>query len=152
MTMVRPRVYVDTSVVGGCLDDDFSEESNALFENARRGELTIVVSDLLLEELARAPEKVREILLGLPGECVEEIGQSAVSRNLCQAYLDAGVVSRQSANDAHHVALATMARVDVIVSWNFKHIVHFDIIRLFNAVNLREGYPMIDIRSPREVV
>jgi hypothetical protein len=55
-------------------------------------------------------------------------------------------------DDAHHVAIATVARVDVIVSWNFRHIVHFDKIRGFNAVNFREGYPAMEIRSPKELV
>jgi hypothetical protein len=71
---------------------------------------------------------------------------------LRDAYLAAGVVGAASENDAHHVALAAVARADLIVSWNFKHIVHVDKIRRFNAVNLIEGYGMIDIRSPLEVV
>lgn len=71
---------------------------------------------------------------------------------MAESYIDAGVLPQASAEDAHHVALATLARSDVIVTWNFKHIVHVDKIRLFNAVNLREGYPLIDIRSPKEVV
>jgi predicted nucleic acid-binding protein len=150
--MNRLRVYVDTSVVGGCLDEEFAEESRALLEMARRGEIVIVTSDLLLEELARAPKAVQQVLSDLPRECVEAMRQSDASLRLCQAYLDAGVVSPQSESDAHHVALSTIARADVIVSWNFKHIVHLDKIRLFNAVNLREGYPMVDIRSPKEMV
>ena len=68
------------------------------------------------------------------------------------AYVGAQVVGPSSRNDAHHVALATLARADLIVSWNFKHIVHIDRIRRFNAVNLMEGHPTIEIRSPREVV
>ena len=54
--------------------------------------------------------------------------------------------------DAQHIALATVCRADLVVSWNFKHIVHYEKIRGFNSVNLREGYGMVDIRSPREVV
>lgn len=150
--MIRLRVYVDTSVVGGCLDEEFAEESRALLQMARRGDTVILASDLLLEELARAPKAVQQVLVDLPRECVEDMQQSDASRRLCQAYLDAGVVSPQSESDAHHVALSTVGRADVIVSWNFKHIVHFDKIRLFNAVDLREGYPMIDIRSPKEMV
>ena len=71
---------------------------------------------------------------------------------LRDAYLEAEVVGGTHGNDAYHVALATVARADLIVSWNFKHIVHFDKIRGFNAVNLREGYLPMEIRSPREVV
>jgi hypothetical protein len=54
--------------------------------------------------------------------------------------------------DAHHVALATIAKADLIVSWNFKHIVHVDKIRAFQPVNLVQGYTSIDIRSPLEIV
>ena len=150
--MVRLRVYVDTSVVGGCQDEEFAEDSRALFDMARHSELVVLVSDLLLQELVRAPKAVQQVLLDLPDEGVEEVYQSAESRQLWRAYLDANVVSPRSEGDAHHVALASVARADVLVSWNFRHIVHFDKIRLFNAVNLREGYPMIDIRSPKEIV
>ncbi len=51
-----------------------------------------------------------------------------------------------------HIAVATLGRVDVVVSWNFKHIVNLNRIRLYNSVNLKLGYPMIEIRSPREVL
>lgn len=58
--MIRLRVYVDTSVVGGCLDEEFAEESRALLEMARRGDIVILASDLLLEELVRAPKAVHK--------------------------------------------------------------------------------------------
>ena len=50
-----------------------------------------------------------------------------------------------------HIALATLARVDALVSWNFKHIVNLHRIRGFNGVNLMRGYGTLEIRSPREV-
>jgi len=55
-------------------------------------------------------------------------------------------------NDMLHIALATIAEVDVLVSWNFRHIVRLDKILLFNAVNLEQGYKPLTIFSPREVV
>ena len=55
-------------------------------------------------------------------------------------------------DDAYHIAVATVNRLDVLVSWNFKHIVNYDKIKLFNSINLRLGYPMIEIRSPKEFV
>lgn len=54
--------------------------------------------------------------------------------------------------DAQHIAIATVGRVDVLVSWNFKHIVNLGRILGYNSVNLREGYPTIEIRTPREVL
>ena len=71
---------------------------------------------------------------------------------LRDAYLSAGIVSEKWADDAGHVAAASVHGADLIVSWNFKHIVHFDKIRQYNAVNLLNGYREIDIRSPAEVI
>ncbi|MGD0897458.1 MAG: hypothetical protein ABR915_06445 [Thermoguttaceae bacterium] len=149
MTM---RVYVDTSVIGGCLDEEFAEESVALLEMARQGGLVLLVSDLLLEELGKAPPAVLAVLERLPVDCTETLVASEESRRLRDAYLAAGIVGDASESDAHHVALATIARADLIVSWNFKHIVHVDKIKMFNSVNLMQGYGLIDIRSPLEVV
>ena len=150
--MKRLRVYVDTSVVGGCLDSDYQAESCALFEMVRRGKLTVIVSALLADELKLAPPRVQAILIGLPLEGVEALAVDVEALALRDAYLAAGVVGAPQSNDALHVALATLARVDMIASWNFKHIVHFDKIRGFNAVNLREGYLPIEIRSPKEII
>ncbi len=150
--MKRLRIYVDTSVIGGCLDPEFADESKALVEMARRGEATLLVSDLLLEELARAPLAVQQLLGSLPADATEFVAASSESLALSKAYLAAGVVGASSDADAHHVALATVAQADMIVSWNFKHIVHFDKIRGYNGINLVHGYREIEIHSPPEVV
>ena len=71
---------------------------------------------------------------------------------LADAYLAHGILGPGSRSDALHVALATIGRVDVLVSWNFRHIVNLGRIRLFNAVNLEQGYGLIEIRTPREVL
>jgi predicted nucleic acid-binding protein len=148
---MRMRVYIDTSVVGGCLDEEFAEKSKALVEMAVRGEIVLLVSDLVAEELGGAPPEVKAFHASLPAAAIEGVFASEESATLRDAYLAAGVVSPTSKADAHHVALATVCRADLIVSWNFKHIVHVDKIRLFNAVNLMQGYSPIDIRSPQEV-
>jgi predicted nucleic acid-binding protein len=150
--MKKLRVYIDTSVVGGCCDKKFEKESRSLFAMADRGDVILIVSDILAEELESAPEGVRNVLAAVSEENLElvEVSEEAVA--LRDAYMAAEVVGPQQAYDAFHVALATVARADLIVSWNFKHIVHFEKIRGFNAVDLREGYLPIDIRSPLEVV
>jgi len=152
MRKQRQRIYVDTSVIGGCLDEEFADASQKLIAMIKRGEAILLISALLAEELEDAPPAVRATLYDLPRQSLELVNESAESRFLRDAYLTAAVVGRSHADDAHHVALATVARADLIVSWNFKHIVHFDKIRGFNAVNLREGYPTIAIYSPLEVV
>lgn len=146
------RIYVDTSVVGGYLDDEFAEVSRALIDLFRQGRATLLASDLLLRELEEAPAEVQAILASVPPKHIERVELSDEAEQLKILYLKDGVVSVKHANDAFHVALAVVARADMIVSWNFKHIVHFDKMRGFNAVNLKAGYARMEIFSPLEVV
>ncbi len=146
------RIYVDASVVGGCLDVEFAPESRALLQMAQDGQVVLIVSDLLLLELEAAPEPVKALLDSLPDDAVEFLSTGAEADRLRGAYLAAGVVGPAREGDALHVANATVAAADLIVSWNFKHIVHFDKIRGYNAVNLREGYGLIAIHTPTEVI
>jgi predicted nucleic acid-binding protein len=150
--MKKLRVYVDTSVIGGCLDEEFAEPSRALLNLVREGKMTLLISDLLADELAGAPTAVKEVFDSLPEECIERLQTCRESELLRDNYIANEVVAPSSRDDAHHVALATVARADMIVSWNFRHIVHFEKMRGFNSVNLREGYQPIEIHSPREVV
>ena len=150
--MKRPRIYTDTSVIGGCLDEEFSEWSNGLVAEFRSGRATIVLSDLTLLELRGAPEAVRAVLERVPDESREDVELTPEARDLADAYIGAGVVLASKLVDAQHIAIATVAKVDVVVSWNFVHIVNLTRIHGFNAVNLREGYPVLEIRTPQEVV
>lgn len=146
------RVYADTSVIGGCFDPEFREHSRALLGMVRDGRVILLLSELLSIELRRAAEEVQAVLADLPSEQVEPLAIGDEAEALRDAYLAAGIVGPRHSNDALHVALATVARCDVLVSWNVRHIVQLDKIRAFNAVNLREGYLPIEIRSPREIV
>lgn len=149
---IKPRrVYVDTSVIGGCFEKEFREHSRTLVDAARKGSVRLVISDVTLAELAGAPTEVQSALSDLPDTSLEYIEQDDESQALAQAYLLESVVPRRMLPDALHIAIATVARVDVLVSWNFKHIVNLDRIHAFNAVNLRVGYAMLEIRSPAEV-
>ncbi len=150
--MKRLRIYVDTSVIGGCLDEEFAEESRALLDMAREGNVTLLVSDVLTDELVEAPPAAQEVFDALPDACLEWVHTADEEENLQQQYIDAGVVTPASKGDALHVAAATVARADLIVSWNFKHLVNFRKMRGYNAVNLRQGYATIEIHSPREVI
>jgi hypothetical protein len=148
----RLRIYVDTSVIGGCFDREFAAESQAIIEMARNREILLLLSDLLLQELENAPPNVAQLVASLPEEIYASVDTNADARSLQERYLEAGILGEACQDDALHVAIATVARADLIVSWNFKHIVHVVKIRKFNAVNLLHGYPCIDIRSPKEVV
>jgi hypothetical protein len=145
------RVYVDTSVIGGCFDPEFELWSNGLFKDFALGIFKPVTSDLVAAEVADAPriviEKYEELFAFSP-ELLEVTGQAI---ELASIYQSRGILTPNFFNDGLHIALATIAQVDVMVSWNFKHIVHLNKIRLFNAVNLEQGYRAVEIYSPREV-
>ena len=146
------RIYIDNSVVGGCHDEEFDEESIALFDMAREGKVVLLVSELLLDELDPAPPEVREVLPSLPQGAIERVDTTEEAETLRDAYLAAGVVGPARTRDALHVAIASVAEADMIVSWNFKHVVHHEKIRGFHAINLLRGYPLIGIFSPLEVI
>ena len=152
-TVKKPlRVYADTSVFGGCFDDEFKTESVRFFEEVRLGQFVVVVSNVTLDELELAPDRVRGVLAGLPPQQVEIVNTSPESDRLRNAYLEAAVVGPASTNDAAHIAVATISSVDLVVSWNFKHIVHFEKIGGYEGVNTLRGYRSPRIYSPQEVV
>ncbi len=150
--MKRLYIYVDASVIGGCEDTAFAEASLGLWRLFALGTFVQVLSEHTLRELQGAPERVRARLLEIPEADQVVLLDTAEADALANAYLAHGIVGPGSRSDALHVALATVAHVDVLVSWNFRHIVNLGRIRLFNAVNLEQGYGPIEIRSPREVL
>lgn len=114
--MKRRRIYADTSVIGGCLDDEFQDPSRRLFERFDAGEDILVVSELTLEELRMAPGAVREVLHGVDGRYVEELEFMLEAAELAEEYIASGVVAESKRVDAQHVATATVHGVDVVVS------------------------------------
>jgi len=112
----------------------------------------MLLSEHTLRELAGAPERVRGRLHEVPDPYRIVLTDSDEADALAEAYLSHGIVGPGSRADCLHVALATVAAADVLVSWNFKHIVNVGKIRLFGAVNLERGYRPIDIRAPQEVL
>jgi hypothetical protein len=149
---MKQRIYIDTSVIGGCLDKEFSEWSIRLFEEFQLGLKIAVVSNLTQLELEKATDDVKSVLLSVPESNVENVFLNEESEKLSISYIEANIVTVKHIADAQHIAIASVERVDVLVSWNFKQIVNLDRIHAFNSVNLRFGYPMLEIRTPREVI
>lgn len=148
--MKTPRIYVDTSVIGGCFDPEFQLWSNGLMEDFRRERFGLVLSDVTAAEIAPAPGVVRELHAELLS-IAEVLPVTEEATALLAAYEDHGVLGPRFRNDMLHIALATVAAVDVVVSWNFRHIVRLDKMQQFNGVNLELGYRALAIHSPREV-
>jgi len=149
---VKLRIYTDTSVLGGCEDEEFADHSVRLVDGFVRGDHVLVLSSLTVQELATAPSGVLRRVATVPEAHIETLPLNAESKELADAYIAAGVLPLGMLADAQHIAIATVGRVDVLVSWNFKHIVNLQRIHGYNAVNLRRGYPIIEIRTPREVL
>tara|TARA_R110002096_G_scaffold73108_1_gene173284 strand:+ start:868 stop:1242 length:375 start_codon:yes stop_codon:yes gene_type:complete len=114
-------------------------------------EVVFVVSDLLDIELENAPEQVRNLLFDYSAECFERIALTNEARELGEKYILENVVGRTSIEDCLHIAMATIHNVDVLASWNFKHIVNFQRIKGYNAVNIKNGYNLLEIRNPKDL-
>ncbi len=149
---MKQRIYIDTSVVGGYFDDEFSVDTIPFFESVKKGEIVMIISDLLEAELLRAPGFVKDLLMSIPEEFTEKVKLSPEASLLADKYIDAKVVGKTSRADCQHIAIATLSRADVLVSWNFKHIVNLNRIRGYNGINFQLGYSMIEIRTPKEIV
>ncbi len=121
---MRTRIYADTSVLGGCLDEEFEDASIRLLNMFKSGEAAIVVSDLTLLELETAPTEVLAVFEEIPEEHREYVELTEEAGELARRYIAAGVIGEAKRVDAQHIAIATVNRVDVLVSWNFRHIVN----------------------------
>lgn len=150
--MVRQRFYFDTSVFGGVYDIEFEKASFQLFEKVKLGQIICVYSDLTEGELFEAPEKVKIFFRDLKKEDIEILSVNDEAVNLARKYIDEKVVGETSFDDCVHIALATIHKVDILVSWNFKHIVNIYRIRGYNSVNLSCGYQTLEIRSPKDII
>ncbi|HEX8391593.1 MAG TPA: hypothetical protein VF665_04470 [Longimicrobium sp.] len=146
------RIYVDSSVIGGCLDVEFGSWSTRLFDAFRAGRFVPVLSSVVGAEIREAPYGVRAHFAELVSLGADILQVSPQVISLAETYQQRGILTPKSYDDGLHIALATVAAVDVLVSWNFKHIVHYQKVRRFNSVNRELGYEPLQIQTPREVL
>jgi predicted nucleic acid-binding protein len=132
-------------------DDEFYPWSRGIIKDLQQGNFKAVLSELVVTEIQAAPLPVRQqlaIILELDHEYLE-VTETAIM--LAEIYQQRQILTPKYYDDGLHIAIATIAQVDLLISWNFRHIVHFDKIRQFNLVNLEQGYKTLQIYSPREV-
>ena len=146
------RFYFDTSVFGGAFDEEFEEVTLQLFERVKLGQIICVFSDLTETELVNAPENVKEHFKNLPKVNIERVVVTDEILTLASKYVSEKVVGKTSFDDCVHIATATIYKVDILVSWNFKHIVNVYRIRGYNSINIRSNYHPLEIRSPKEII
>jgi len=145
------KFYVDTSVWGGYDDKEFSEWTIPFFEQARQGRFTIVLSDVTIGELLKAPKLIRDLPTTIPPDFLELVTISSEQLKLADKYIQEGALTIKFHSDAQHIAISSILKVDSLVSWNFRHMVNFFRIRQYNLINLKYWYSTIDIRTPKEV-
>lgn len=146
------RIYLDTSVFGGYFEPEFELWSKILFDKIQKGQYKLLLSLVIDIELTNAPLHVRELALSIPEKHIEFLASTDAATHLADTYIKEKVVGETSRADCLHIALATLNNADILVSWNFKHIVNVNRIRGYNSVNYRHGYKMLEIRTPREIL
>lgn len=152
---MRLKLYLDTSILGAVCDPGPEERLMAtrrILDGLRSGWWDGYVSALVLEEVSRAHESIRKkIARELEKSPLMVLEESPESVALARSYVEARAIPAEYEDDARHIAIATVNDITVIVSWNFRHMVNVERKRRINSVNLREGFPLIDIVSPWEV-
>jgi len=132
-------------------DEEFEEWTIPFFEQARQGRFTIVLSDVTLRELTPAPLHIRQLIETIPDPYLKLVFLAEEQGILAQHYIEEGAQTPKFESDAQHIAIATILKVESLVSWNFKHMVSFFRIKQYNLINFKFGYLTIDIRTPKEV-
>jgi predicted nucleic acid-binding protein len=146
----KVKIYLDTSVFGGYYDEEFEQYTKPLFERIANDDFILLFSNLTQDELEPAPQQVKDLVTQIKATSSQFIETSDEAVELANAYITEKVVGETSYSDCLHIALATIHKADYLVSWNFKHIVNVQRIRGYNAINLKNGYSLLEIRSPRE--
>jgi len=142
---VQPRIYIDTSVIGGYYDEEFEDATRPLFDRIANHDFTVYFSEINELELTLAPARVQAVKELIPTSSYQYLRLDEESKTLAETYVREKALGKASLYDAYHIALASVNRLDCLISWNFKHIVNFDKIRLFNSINIRLGYPLIEL-------
>ena len=149
------RLYFDTAVLGALADHEDLRRvtlTRGLLGAVGKGVHEAVISNVVQEELERAPARVGKLVLPELRAVEFELAlEDEASIVLFAEYEAARIVPVRYRNDLRHVAVATIAGVDALVSWNFRHLVNVRTRRTVHAVNLRLGYPLVEIVSPEEV-
>ena len=148
---MKNKVYLDTSVISALFDKRTPERlsmTSALW--AKLNDYEVFISELVLKELERANEAVKEKML----RSIKDFKVLVVSEKeeiLAGIYVEQGIFPEKYFDDALHVALASVNQIGILISWNFTHLVKLKTRRLVTVVNLQENYMPVEIISPPEL-
>jgi len=145
------KFYLDTLIFGGIFDQEFQNPTRMLFDFIEKNGIKIVYSNILEKELEFAPEEIKSLVYSNLVKA-EYIDITDEMLQLAEIYIREGALTEKSINDARHIAIATISGVSAIISWNFKHMANFMKIQQYNSLNLKQGYRMISIHTPMEII
>lgn len=145
-------LYLDTSIFGGYFDIEFKSYTERLFDEIEKQGHLILLSTLTLDELSNAPLYVQDFLKNLNQQNIRVIQETLDAVDLANLYIEEKVVGKTSYADCLHIALATTNQADLLLSWNFKHIVNVTRILGYNYVNNKLGYCSLQICSPKNPI
>ena len=147
----RPRLYLDNSVISA-YDDPRFPASNWVIDAAKVGRLVLVISDVTMVEHRRAPKDIQDVLRKVPSASIEIIRISEEAYLLAEAFVEARIITYKWLFDASHVAAATIARVDALLSWNKDHFLNENRLVKFNGIIRLRGHREVVIIRPSEVL
>ena len=156
MEMTKPRLYLETSVWNFIFADDAPEKKQitlAFFNKVKNGEYEIFISDTVIQEIERADEDKKRQLF----ESIEHYKPKVLEINddvgrMSREYISEGVIPQTKLDDATHAAVATVHRLDALISWNLKHLANYNKMERINEVNIRNGYSKrLELITPMEV-
>jgi len=150
--MKKLKIYLDTSVISH-LDapdkPDWMEDTLRLWEEIKAGKYDVVISDVTIDEMEGCPEPKLSYLRSMLAEIeYTDIDKNAEAERLSALYFEMGGLPPKSRTDAMHIAIATAYNCNIILSWNFKHVVNYRAMTAVEAVNIKEGYAPLKILAP----
>ncbi len=151
--MKKLRLYLDTSVISHLDAPEVPEkeaDTRRLWEDIKLGKYDVVMSELIYSEVDRCPQEPKRLMMRSELAEIESTyaDQTDEADRLADLYVTVGGLPPKSADDAMHIAIATVAGCDVILSWNFRHIVNLRAMNAVDATNIKEGYKTLRILSP----
>ena len=139
-----PRVYIETSVWGMLLPNQpraLREPTRRFLAQCRAGLFAPYVSAAVFEEIEQAnPRTARQLLAEINKLHPEELKTNETSEFLASKYIEVGILPPKKRFDALHVAIATVRGMNILVSWNHRHLANDRKRQLFNALNRLSGY------------
>jgi len=154
--MKKLRLYLDTSVISHLFAEDTPEKmavTNRLWQDFIGGKYEVFISDMTLKEIDRCHEPKRGKMTDKVDECeIEILRESDEVSKLTEEYLKNGVLNHNSFDDCEHIAFAVVNNCDIVVSWNFKHLVNYNTISKVKIVNAINQYREISIMSPTVLI